>query len=75
MFLLFVARKARQECMMQVSISKVKHLVRENNVRLEISPTIGGNMTKVTYSYFKRTMKAACRVTHIIELILQSFEE
>ena len=67
--MLYVARKARQECMMQVSISKVEQLVRENNARFDIPPTIGGTMTKVANPYFNRVMHAAGKVPHIIERI------
>ena len=46
--MLYVASKARQECMMQVAISYVDQLVLENSARFDIPPTIGGTMTKVT---------------------------
>ena len=65
--MLYVARKARQECMMQVAISKAEQLVRENNARFDIPPTIGGTMTKVTNPYLSRPMQAASRVPHIID--------
>ena len=67
--MLYVARKARQECMMQVAISKAEQLVRENNARIDIPPTIGGTMTKVANPYFNRVMQAAGKVPHIIDSI------
>jgi hypothetical protein len=67
--MLYVARKARQECMMQVAISKAEQLVRENNARFDIPPTIGGTMTKVANPYFNRVMQAAGKVPHIIDSI------
>ena len=65
--MLYVARKARQECMIQVAISKAEQLVRENNARFDIPPTIGGTMTKVANPYFSRPMQAASRVPHMID--------
>ena len=52
---------------MQVAISKAEQLVRENNARFDIPPTIGGTMTKVANPYLSRPLQAASRVPRIID--------